>query len=123
MSEIGVLVKVPEELHSKFKRASARHQRSMQKVMVALLEGWIENGAPDPLVYGSHGAPNSSTCSEDIEARKALIHVAAEIKELKERLAIVERAGQPERKGKLNFDAFYDALNEVESSTQEEATK
>ena len=52
-----------------------------------------------------------------------MIHVAAEIKELKERLAIVERAGQPERKGKLNFDAFYDALNEVESSTQEEATK
>jgi len=122
MSEIGVLVKVPEELHSKFKRASARHQRSMQKVMVALLEGWIENGAPDPLVYGSHGAPNSSTCSEDIEARKALIQVAAEIKDLKERLAIVERARPREKKGKLNLDAFYDALNEVASSNKEEVT-
>ena len=119
MSEIGVLVKVPEELHGKFKRASARHQRSMQKVMVALLEGWIENGAPDPLVYGSHGAPNSSTCSEDIEARKALIQVAAEIKELKERLAIVESSKQKEKEERLNFDVFYDKLKEAASSTKE----
>lgn len=123
MSEIGVLVKVPEELHGKFKRASARHQRSMQKVMVALLEGWIENGAPDPLAYGSHGASNSSTCYEDIEARQALIQVAAEIKELKGRLAIVEKAGQVEKERKLNFASFYDALNETASSAKEEATK
>ena len=114
MSEIGVLVKVPAELHSAFKRASGQHQRSMQKVMVALLEGWIESGAPDPLSYGRgqhHSGQQSST--EDIGARQALLQVASELKELKQRIALLEQDEPSKAKQSLNFEAFFEALGEA----------
>lgn len=125
MSEIGVLVKVPAELHSAFKRASGQHQRSMQKVMVALLEGWIESGAPDPLNYGSgqHQAGQQSSI-EDIGARQALLQVAAELKELKQRVAQLEQVEPSKAKQSLNFEAFFEALGEAaEKENTSEACK
>ena len=117
MSEIGVLVKVPAELHSAFKRASGQHQRSMQKVMVALLEGWIESGAPDPLSYGSgqHKAGKQSS-TEDLGARQALLQVATELKELKQRVAQLEQDEPTKSKQSLNFEAFFEALGEAAGS-------
>ena len=33
---------VPEEIHSEFKAACARHKTSMRKVHIALMEGYIK---------------------------------------------------------------------------------
>ena len=124
MSEIGVLVKVPAELHSAFKRASAQHQRSMQKVMVALLEGWIESGAPDPLNYGRGQHPGQQSSIEDIGARQALLQVASELKELKQRIALLEQDEPTKAKQSLNFEAFFEALGEAAGSeNMREASK
>ena len=112
MSEIGVLVKVPAELHSEFKRASAQHQRSMQKVMVALLEGWIANGAPDPLSYGSSQDQRGQGSIEDSGARQALLQVAAELKDLKKRVAQLEQDEPAKLQQSLAFEAFFEALGE-----------
>ena len=117
MAEIGVLVKVPEELHSQLKRASARHQRSMQKVVLALLEGWIAHGAPDPLNYGNPEATGNQHGFEDAGAREALIQVAAELKELKQRISAIETGHAQAKETKLNFPSFYEALREAANDT------
>lgn len=54
MSEIGIVVKVPAEIHSRLKEACQKNKRSMAKVVEALIESWLRNGAPDP--YGWNGA-------------------------------------------------------------------
>jgi len=115
MSEIGVLVKVPAELHSAFKRASAQHQRSMQKVLVALLEGWINNGAPDPLSYGAPQKDSKRGGTEDLGARQALVQVAAELKELKQRISDLEQRQETTQEKAMAFNAFYDTLREPAS--------
>jgi hypothetical protein len=114
MSEIGVLVKVPAELHSELKRASTRHQRSMQKVMLALLEGWIENGAPDPLSYGSHQEHRGNTATEDAGAREALIKMAEELKKIDKRLVKVENDNAVRRVETSSFPEFFEALRRAE---------
>ena len=119
MSESGVLVKVPTELHSALKRASTQHQRSMQKVMVALLEGWIDNGAPDPLSYGGSQGQAAQGSIEDSGARKALLQVATELKELKQRIAHLEKDEAAKPKQSLDFEAFFEALCEAAEDESE----
>ncbi len=123
MSEIGVLVKLPAELHSEFKRASARHQRSMQKVVLALLEGWVTNGSPDPLTYGNHRADTGQGVLEDTGAREALMKVAIELKELSQRVAVIEKQQSLGRNSEFNFPAFYQALGEAEKISAADSTQ
>ena len=123
MSDIGVLVKVPAELHNALKRASAQHQRSMQKVMVALLEGWIESGAPDPLNYGRSPGKSGQGSMEDSGARKALLQVAAELKELKQRVAHLEQDEPGKPKQSLDFEAFFEALGEGTEEDRDDKSK
>lgn len=122
MSEIGVLVKVPAELHAEFKRASARHQRSMQKVMLALLEGWLENGAPDPLSYGGEQSADNIQAIEDKGAREALVALAAELKKLEKRLLKVENDNAARRAETETFPDFFKALREA-AETDTRATR
>lgn len=126
MSEIGVLVKVPAELHAEFKRASARHQRSMQKVMLALLEGWLENGTPDPLNYGKAqtNAPNQNI--EDKEAREALLRLAAEVSKIEKRLEEIEADKATKEEESSSFKKTLDLLKqlgEVYPSIQQTSSK
>ena len=51
MTVKSVLLKLPPEVHAQVLEASDRHQRSMQKLLVALIEGWLAQGAPDPVEF------------------------------------------------------------------------
>lgn len=51
--ETHVLLKLKPEIHIKLKKHAALHKRSMQKVMEALVEGWLDAEAPDPIAYGN----------------------------------------------------------------------
>jgi hypothetical protein len=50
---IGIVLHAPTKTHSELKEACSRHQRSIQKTLLALVEQWLANGAPDPFVDGS----------------------------------------------------------------------
>ena len=53
MDQVGVLIKLSPEIHSELKKGCSHHERSLQKTIAVLLQGWIQNGMPDPLTYGS----------------------------------------------------------------------
>lgn len=97
MSEIGVLVKVPAELHAELKRASLRHKRSMQKVVLALLEGWIERGAPDPLKYGETKGTAEEPLVKDPEAREAMVLLAKQLTQVNQRMKAIEEELEREK--------------------------
>jgi len=90
MSEIGILVKVPAELHAQLKQASLRHKRSMQKVVLALLEGWIEQGTPDPLTYGLSRSTAEEPLVKDAEAREAMVLLAKQLEQVNQRMRVIE---------------------------------
>jgi hypothetical protein len=87
MPDVGVVLKVPEEIHAKLRRACSKHDRSMQKVLLCLIEGWMANGAPDPIHYGK---PREQTEAIDRKARESILRLANEFDSLKNRLAVVE---------------------------------
>jgi hypothetical protein len=48
MAEVGVILKLPKDIHARLKGVCAKQDRSMQKVILSLIEGWVENGAQAP---------------------------------------------------------------------------
>ena len=109
MADIGVLVKVSAETHVQLKKACGKHQRSIQKVMLALLEGWLENGSPDPLEYGSGGGGSAQPDFADQAARESIVQLATDLEYVKKQLKALEAGKGTASKGK-NFEAFYEAL-------------
>jgi hypothetical protein len=87
MPDVGVVLKVPEDIHGKLKRECSKHDRSMQKVVLCLIEGWMANGAPDPMTYGKAGERSEAI---DREARAGLLRIANELDLLSKRVADVE---------------------------------
>lgn len=61
----------------------------MQKVVLALIEGWVANGSPDPLTYGKESG-ETETNGIDIEARQGLLRLNNEILALKDRIVKIE---------------------------------
>ena len=51
MAAKSVLLKLSAESHAQVMQASEQHQRSMQKLLVALIEDWLAQGAPDPVEF------------------------------------------------------------------------
>lgn len=91
MSEIGVVLRVPQGTHAKFKVGCAKNDRSMQKVLLALIEGWVANGTPDPTNYGKqHENSGEGSAGLDRVARDGIIQVAKELNRIKERLTALE---------------------------------
>ncbi len=68
----GLLIKVSPETHAGLQTAAARHQRSMQNVLVALIERWLAVGAPDPLQFDMATPPLVPPDVVDREARRAI---------------------------------------------------
>ena len=115
MADIGVLVKVSAETHVQLKKACGKHQRSIQKVMLALLEGWLANGAPDPLEYGSEGGGEPvQHAFADQAARESILKLASDIEDLKSKLKALE-LGKGAGASSKNFEAFYAAVREAAS--------
>lgn len=91
MAEVGVVLKVPQGTHTKLKAACNKHDRSMQKVLLALIEGWVANGAPDPITYGkSIDSKVDERVAVDLEARQSLKVLSKEIGVLKDRLNMID---------------------------------
>lgn len=67
MNDIGVVLRVPGGTHSKLKNACAKHDRSMQKIVLSLIEDWIANGSPDP--HASDGIAILTSEVKKLEAR------------------------------------------------------
>ncbi len=72
MAAKSILLKVTPEVHAQIQEAAGRHGRSMQNVLVALIERWLDEGGPDPKVFDlgqPHSAPGEGV---DREARRAI---------------------------------------------------
>lgn len=97
MPDIGVVLKVPEDTHTKLKRACSKHDRSMQKVLLALIEGWVANGSPDPLTYGKE-IEQQEGC--DRIAREGLRTLARELQAVATKVEALEEENARRRDSK-----------------------
>lgn len=120
MGDVGVVLKVPHATHARFKEACAKHDRSMQKVLLGLIEGWVAHGAPDPSTYGRKSDASQQHSTQDPKARQAILNLASELKKMQARLAALENSTQPPSEARPDFEAFYDALQQA---AQDEATQ
>ena len=66
MAAKSVLLKLSPEVHAQVLAASSRHQRSMQKLLVALIEGWLAQGAQDPVDFAA-GASKQAQESDKVD--------------------------------------------------------
>jgi hypothetical protein len=107
------VLKVPQPTHTRFKEACAKHDRSMQKVLLSLIEGWVANGAPDPSSYGSKSDGTKQLSAEDLKARRAIVDLASALQKMQVRLDQLERSGQPAVDALPDFEAYYDALRQA----------
>lgn len=114
MNDVGVVLKVPQGLHAQLRQACAKHDRSMQKVLVSLIDGWLASGAPDPGGFRYGSADVRPHASEDLQARQAIVDLAAELKHLEARLGVVESSSKGTQK--LDLDAFSELLHSASRS-------
>lgn len=103
MSDVGVVLKVPEATHIRLKRACQKHERSMQKVLLALIEGWVANGSPDPLTYGRE-IGGEEQAGIDRVAREGLLKLNNEIQALRNRIEKIEEAEIRKASARLGMD-------------------
>lgn len=113
MAEVGVVLKVPQPTHTRFKEACAKHDRSMQKVLLSLMEGWVANGAPDPSSYGGKAEGSKQVSAADLKARQAIIDLSSSLQKLKVRLQELEHSALAAPDDGANFEAFFGALRQA----------
>ena len=80
----SILLKVSPDTHAEIQEAANRHQRSMQKVLVSLIESWLANGAPDPHLYIPSEAEQPPEHGTDPEARAAIDAMAEKLRNLQD---------------------------------------
>lgn len=113
MSEIGVVLRVPQGTHAKFKVGCAKNDRSMQKVLLALIEGWVANGSPDPTTYGrQHENSGEGSVGLDREARDGIIQLAKELNRIKERLTALEEDRIRKKSSVAGMKELYEILKD-----------
>jgi hypothetical protein len=113
VAEVGVVLKVPQPTHTRFKEACAKHDRSMQKVLLSLIEGWVANGAPDPSSYGGKAEGSKQVSAADLKARQAIIDLASALQKMQVRLEELEHSALSASGDRPDFEAFYDALRQA----------
>jgi hypothetical protein len=88
----SILLKVSPEAHAGIQEAAGRHQRSMQVVLVALIERWLAAGGPDPLQFdmGQPAAAPSSGEVVDREARRAIKALVERVGDLQDQVLALE---------------------------------
>ena len=85
----GVLIKPPIPVHAELTDTMTVNQNSMQKVVQALIEGWLSSSAGDPHMYASYAmqgmdvAAGASSSLGD-EARSDLLKLNKLVNELRE---------------------------------------
>jgi hypothetical protein len=113
MAEVGVVLKVPQPTHTRFKEACAKHDRSMQKVLLSLIQGWVANGAPDPSSYGGKAEGSKQVSAADLKARESIIALASSLQKLQVRLEELEHSALTALDDRPDFEAFYDDLRQA----------
>ena len=119
MADVGVVLRVPEVTHAKLKAGCAKHDRSMQKVLVALIEGWVANGAPDPSTYGQHQPSNRDQAGIDHEARANIIRFGEILKKLSARVDALEEQGLREKYSRRAWENAVGILSEYDDENTE----
>lgn len=89
----------------------------MQKVLVALIEGWVENGSPDPAHYGKpNDASGESPAGIDHEAREGMFKLAKELNKIKERIAALEEDKIRKQASAAGLKQLYEIMKEGDES-------
>lgn len=94
MSDQSLLVRLPESVHAQLKKAAAAHKLSMQKVVAALVEGWIDSGSPPPVQCRISDDSNSDVVDSyavDKMARESIIALDEEIQALRQQLSLLDK--------------------------------
>jgi len=94
MLDAAIMVRVSTETHNQLKEACQQNKRSMQSVVVALVEGWLENGAPEPFGYGAQkteSKPEKSDKSLDDLQLELVLRNARDIERQGLRLELLTR--------------------------------
>lgn len=86
MAAKSILLKVSPEAHAGIQEAAGRHQRSMQGVLVALIESWLQAGGPDPLQFDVEKPQPASGVAVDREARRAIEALVERVSDLQEQV-------------------------------------
>lgn len=116
MADVGVVLKVPEATHTRLKRACQKHERSMQKVVLALIEGWVANGSPDPLTYGRDGG-GAEQAGIDRVAREGLLKLNNEIQTLRNRIEKIEEGEIRKASARLGINELTKLMQEEDDKT------
>ena len=117
MSDIGVVLRVPQGTHAKFKVGCAKNDRSMQKVLLALIEGWVANGSPDPTTYGRQQENTGEGASGvDSGARDGIIKLAKELNKIKERLTALEEDKMRKKSSVAGMNELFEILKDGDDS-------
>lgn len=99
MAAKSILLKVSPEVHTGIQEAAGRHQRSMQSVLVALIEGWLQAGGPDPLQFDVEKPQPASSAAVDREARRAIEALVERVSDLQEQVLRLTDSRDPEPPG------------------------
>lgn len=99
MSTKSILLKVSPEVHTGIQEAAGRHQRSMQVVLVALIERWLAAGGPDPLQVEMEKPLAVASEAVDREARLAIEVMIEQLKEFKEQVSGLSSNNDAESSG------------------------
>lgn len=96
----SVLLKLPPEVHTRVKDAARAHKRSMQSVLVALVESWLAAGAPDPVAF-PEGKPENRVEQApqgaiDKGARTAIEALTRTLRDIQQIALTTNKATEPE---------------------------
>lgn len=101
MAAKSILLKVSPEVHAGIQEAAGRHQRSMQVVLVALIERWLAVGGPDPLQFdiGKPAVQPSTGEAVDREARRAIQVLVERVGDLQDQVSALSASREPDGPG------------------------
>ena len=118
MAGKSVLLKLPSETHAQVLGASERHQRSMQKLLVALIEGWLAQGAPDPVEFAAKPAAAASASPRSVEGvdqrvRQAIDLLAQHILKLQSSVQELQQWRNSADRGSSHDDTYWEHFSEA----------
>ena len=118
MSAKSVLLKLSPEAHAQVLEASDRHQRSMQKLLVALIEGWWTQGAPDPVEFAAGPAtagsvPSRAVDGVDKRARQAIDLLAQHVLKLQGSLQELQASRDVADRGPGRDERYWEHFSEA----------
>lgn len=99
MATKSILLKVTPEVHAAIVEAALRQQRSMQSVLVSLIERWLAAGGPDPLYFDLEKRQPASTEVVDRQARQAIEALVKRVYGLQEQVTNLAALRETDRQG------------------------